>query len=95
MVFLTEKGMPVDARTWRKHFHLLARKLELPRVKPHSLRHIASTTDNRVGDDPNTRMLQRGRVSMESECAVYIHPDLRDQHAAASLRALFEVGIAE
>lgn len=92
MVFMTEKGLPVDTGSWWKHFQLLARKLELPKVKPHSFRHIASTTDNRAGVDPNTRMLQRGRVSMESERAVYIHPDLRDQHVAAeaSHRVFFE-----
>ena len=83
MVFLTEKGVPVDTGSWWKHFQLLARKLGLPRVKPHSFRHKASTTDNRAGVDPNTRMLQRGRVSLESERAVYIHPDLLDQHKAA------------
>lgn len=92
MVFLTEKGVPVNPGTWWKHFQLLAGKLGLPRVKPHSFRHKASTTDNRAGVDPNTRMLQRGRVSMESERAVYIHPDLLDQHVAAeaSHRVFFE-----
>jgi integrase len=92
MVLLTEKGIPVDTGSWWKHFQLLARKLGLPRVKPHSFRHIASTTDNRAGVDPNTRMLQRGRASMESERSVYIHPDLRDQHLAAdaSHRVFFE-----
>lgn len=92
MVFLTEKGMPVDTASWWKHFQLLARKLGLPKVKPHSFRHKAATTDNRAGVDPNTRMLQRGRVSMEAERAVYIHPELLDQHtaAAASHRVFFE-----
>lgn len=92
MVFLTERGMPVDTASWWSHFQLLTRKLGLPRVKPHSFRHKAATTDNRAGVDPNTRMLQRGRVSMESERAVYIHPELRDQHRAAeaSHRVFFE-----
>jgi integrase len=92
MVFLTEKGMPVNTASWWTHFHVLARKLGLPLVKFHSFRHKAATTDNRAAVDPNTRMLQRGRGSMESERAVYIHPDLLDQHVAAeaSHRVFFE-----
>jgi hypothetical protein len=41
---------------------------------------------------PHVRMLQRGRASMEAERAVYIHPDLRDQHVAAeaSHRVFFD-----
>lgn len=84
LVFLTEVGQPVNTASWWKHFQMLARKVGLPQVKPHSFRHIASTTDNRAKVDDNTRMLQRGRVSMDAERAVYIHPDLRDQRAGAA-----------
>jgi integrase len=92
MVFLTERGMPIDTSSWWAHFQLLAGKLGLPLVKFHSLRHKAATTDNRAAVDPSVRMLQRGRVSMESERAVYIHPDLLDQRAGAdaSHRVFFE-----
>jgi integrase len=96
-VFMTEKGFLVDTSAWWKHFQLLSRKVGLPKVKPHSFRHKAATTDNRAGVDPNTRVLQRGRVSMESERAVYVHPDLRDQHVAAQAahRVFFERGDAK
>lgn len=92
LVFVTERGQPVNASAWYKHFHLLAGKIGVPLVKPHSLRHKASTADNRAGVDPNTRMLQRGRTSMETERAVYIHPDLADQRrgAAEARRVMFE-----
>lgn len=73
---LSQGPLPIEPRAYRDYFHGLLRRLGLPRMRFHALRHSFATRCIRSRCDYKTVSSILGHASIATTLNLYVHPDL-------------------
>jgi integrase len=85
LVFRTKTGGPLDPSTVRNdHYYPLLKRLELPRIRLHDLRHLHATLLLAQGTDIATVSARLGHSSRAFTLSTYTHAMVAGQEQAAA-----------
>jgi hypothetical protein len=90
-VFTSSIGTMLDERNVRREFYAVLKGQNLPRIRPHDLRHSCATILLAAGEHPKVVQEMLGHSSVQLTLDTYSHlvPDLKlKERAAARLDAL-------
>jgi integrase len=73
---LTNERKPTEPRTYRNYYADLLRRLEIPPIKFHGLRHTFATYCIEAGADVKTTSVILGHSNVSTTLNIYVHPDL-------------------
>ena len=93
--FASTIGTPLDERNVRREFYALLKAQNLPRMRPHDLRHSYATILIAAGEHPKVVQEVLGHSSVQLTVDTYSHllPDLKlKERAAAKLDAILGAG---
>lgn len=76
---LSGENTPVEPRTLQYRFAALLKKVDLPSVKFHSLRHAFATNAVKLGFDTKALSEILGHSSVEITLNKYVHPDIEQK----------------
>ncbi|WP_445458395.1 tyrosine-type recombinase/integrase [Flavobacterium sp. HNIBRBA15423] len=79
---LTNEEKPTEPRTYRAYYHSYMRKLDLPIMKFHGLRHTFATRCINAGVDIKTTSVMLGHSNITTTLNLYSHPDLAQKKTA-------------
>ena len=80
-----------DTREYRDYFYRLMRRLGIPRIPFHGLRHTFATRCVEAGCDPKTLSAMLGHSKVSTTLDLYVHPDM-DQKRRCLRRMLRRLG---
>jgi integrase len=88
LVFCLVDGKPIDPRNFARAFDQMLRKVGLPRVRVHDMRHTFATLMLELGESPKTvqTLLGHSRVAITLDIYSHVSLDL-EKRAAAKLNA--------
>lgn len=93
LVVCLPDGRPVHPKTLSSHFERLVKRLGLPRVRLHDLRHTHATLALRAGIHPRIVQERLGHANVSITLDTYSHVDLDMQAAAAARVAALMTGV--
>lgn len=73
---ITDKPYPLEPRTYRVYFHRLLKRIGLPDMKFHCLRHSFATRCIESGCDYKTVSVLLGHANISTTLNLYVHPGL-------------------
>ncbi len=76
---LTNDYEPLDPRSMRRHFEALVKKLDLPAIKFHGLRHTFATRCIESDCDYKTVSVLLGHSDIKTTLNMYVHPNLEQK----------------
>lgn len=87
---LTNDEKPTEPRTYRNYYHRLMRRLGIPRLKYHGLRHSFATRCIESNCDYKTVSVLLGHANITTTLNLYVHPNMEQKKRCISkmLRSL-------
>ena len=76
---LTNDAAPLEPRIYREYFKKLMKRLDLPGIKFHALRHTFATRMVESGADYKTISALLGHSSISTTLNLYVHPDMEQK----------------
>ncbi len=73
---LTDSPVPIEPRTYRNHYNRLMKKLGIPKLKFHGLRHSFATRCIESRCDYKTVSAILGHSNISTTLNLYVHPDM-------------------
>ena len=83
-VIVSQAGTPLETRNLERTFHALRKKVGLPRIKIHVMRHIAATMLKDLNLPVKDVQLILGHSDIATTLKIYQHGTLETQHTALS-----------
>ncbi len=72
---LTNDGVPTEPRTYRNYYKRLLKKLDIPDIKFHGLRHSFATRCIEANSDYKTVSVILGHSNISTTLNLYVHPN--------------------
>lgn len=87
---LTNEEKPTEPRTYRNYYHRLMKRLGIPRLKYHGLRHSFATRCIESNCDYKTVSVLLGHANITTTLNLYVHPNMEQNKRCISkmLRSL-------
>ncbi len=87
---LTNEEKPTEPRTYRNYYHRLMKRLGIPRLKYHGLRHSFATRCIESNCDYKTVSVLLGHANITTTLNLYVHPNMEQKKRCISkmLRSL-------
>ena len=87
---LTNEEKPTEPRTYRNYYHHLMKRLGIPRLKYHGLRHSFATRCIESNCDYKTVSVLLGHANITTTLNLYVHPNMEQKKRCISkmLRSL-------
>ena len=87
---LTNEEKPTEPRTYRNYYHRLMKRLGIPRLKYHGLRHSFATRCIKSNCDYKTVSVLLGHANITTTLNLYVHPNMEQKKRCISkmLRSL-------
>ena len=76
---LTNDERPTEPRTYRNHYHQLMKRLDIPRIKYHGLRHSFATRCIESKCDYKTVSVLLGHANISTTLNLYVHPNMEQK----------------
>lgn len=76
---LTNEKKPTEPRTYRNYYHRLMKRLEIPRLKYHGLRHSFATRCIESNCDYKTVSVLLGHANITTTLNLYVHPNMEQK----------------
>lgn len=76
---LTNDERPTEPRTYRNHYHQLMKRLDIPRIKYHGLRHSFATRCIESKCDYKTVSALLGHANISTTLNLYVHPNMEQK----------------
>ena len=76
---LTNEEKPTEPRTYRIYYHRLMKRLEIPRLKYHGLRHSFATRCIESNCDYKTVSVLLGHANITTTLNLYVHPNMEQK----------------
>ena len=76
---LTNEEKPTEPRTYRNYYHLLMKRLDIPRLKYHGLRHSFATRCIESNCDYKTVSVLLGHANITTTLNLYVHPNMEQK----------------
>ena len=76
---LTNDEHPTEPRTYRNYYNSLMKKLDIPKLKYHGLRHSFATRCIEAGCDYKTVSVLLGHSSISTTLNLYVHPNMEQK----------------
>ena len=76
---LTNEEKPTEPRTYRNYYHRLMKRLEIPRLKYHGLRHSFATRCIESNCDYKTVSVLLGHANITTTLNLYVHPNMEQK----------------
>lgn len=81
---LTNEEKPTEPRTYRNYYHRLMRRLGIPRLKYHGLRHSFATRCIESNCDYKTVSVLLGHANITTTLNLYVHPNMEQKKRCIS-----------
>lgn len=81
---LTNDEKPTEPRTYRNYYHRLMRRLGIPRLKYHGLRHSFATRCIESNCDYKTVSVLLGHANITTTLNLYVHPNMEQKKRCIS-----------
>ena len=81
---LTNDEHPTEPRTYRNYYNSLMKKLDIPKLKYHGLRHSFATRCIEAGCDYKTVSVLLGHSSISTTLNLYVHPNMEQKKRCIS-----------
>lgn len=76
---LSNEAKPIEPRMYRNYYDKLIRKLNIPKLKFHGLRHSFATRCIESGCDYKTVSVILGHSNISTTLNLYVHPDMQQK----------------
>ncbi|MFR1988282.1 MAG: tyrosine-type recombinase/integrase [Prevotellamassilia sp.] len=76
---LTNEEKPTEPRTYRNYYHRLMKRLNIPRLKYHGLRHSFATRCIESNCDYKTVSVLLGHANITTTLNLYVHPNMEQK----------------
>ena len=76
---LTNEERPTEPRTYRNYYDRLMKKLDIPKLKYHGLRHSFATRCIEAGCDYKTVSVLLGHSNISTTLNLYVHPNMEQK----------------
>lgn len=76
---LTNEKKPTEPRTYRNYYYRLMKRLEIPRLKYHGLRHSFATRCIESNCDYKTVSVLLGHANITTTLNLYVHPNMEQK----------------
>ena len=76
---LTNEEKPTEPRTYRNYYHQLMKRLDIPRLKYHGLRHSFATRCIESNCDYKTVSVLLGHANITTTLNLYVHPNMEQK----------------
>ena len=76
---LPNEEKPTEPRTYRNYYHLLMKRLDIPRLKYHGLRHSFATRCIESNCDYKTVSVLLGHANITTTLNLYVHPNMEQK----------------
>ena len=76
---LTNEAKPTEPRTYRNYYHRLMKRLDIPRMKYHGLRHSFATRCIESNCDYKTVSVLLGHANITTTLNLYVHPNMEQK----------------
>ena len=76
---LTNDEHPTEPRSYRNYYNSLMKKLDIPKLKYHGLRHSFATRCIEAGCDYKTVSVLLGHSSISTTLNLYVHPNMEQK----------------
>lgn len=76
---LTNEEKPTEPRTYRNYYHRLMKRLDIPRMKYHGLRHSFATRCIESNCDYKTVSVLLGHANITTTLNLYVHPNMEQK----------------
>lgn len=76
---LTNEVKPTEPRTYRNYYYRLMKRLDIPRLKYHGLRHSFATRCIESNCDYKTVSVLLGHASITTTLNLYVHPNMEQK----------------
>lgn len=76
---LTNEEKPTEPRTYRNYYHRLMKRLDIPRIKYHGLRHSFATRCIESNCDYKTVSVLLGHANITTTLNLYVHPNMEQK----------------
>lgn len=76
---ITNSERPTEPRAYRNHYYRLLERLDIPRIKYHSLRHSFATRCIECNCDYKTVSVLLGHSNISTTLNTYVHPDMEQK----------------
>ena len=76
---VTNEEKPTEPRTYRNYYHRLMKRLEIPRLKYHGLRHSFATRCIESNCDYKTVSVLLGHANITTTLNLYVHPNMEQK----------------
>ncbi|MCI5783638.1 MAG: site-specific integrase, partial [Bacteroidales bacterium] len=81
---LTNEEKPTEPRTYRNYYHRLMKRLDIPRLKYHGLRHSFATRCIESNCDYKTVSVLLGHANITTTLNLYVHPNMEQKKRCIS-----------
>lgn len=81
---LTNEEKPTEPRTYRNYYHRLMKRLGIPRLKYHGLRHSFATRCIESNCDYKTVSVLLGHANITTTLNLYVHPNMEQKRRCIS-----------
>ena len=81
---LTNEEKPTEPRTYRNYYHRLMKRLGIPRLKYHGLRHSFATRCIESNCDYKTVSVLLGHANITTTLNLYVHPNMEQKKRCIS-----------
>ena len=81
---LTNEEKPTEPRTYRNYYHRLMKRLDIPRLKYHGLRHSFATRCIESNCDYKTVSVLLGHANITTTLNLYVHPNIEQKRKCIS-----------
>lgn len=81
---LTNDEHPTEPRTYRNYYNRLMKKLDMPKLKYHGLRHSFATRCIEAGCDYKTVSVLLGHSNISTTLNLYVHPNMEQKKRCIS-----------
>lgn len=81
---LTNEEKPTEPRTYRNYYHRLMKRLGIPRLKYHGLRHSFATRCIESNFDYKTVSVLLGHANITTTLNLYVHPNMEQKKRCIS-----------
>ncbi len=81
---LTNEEKPTEPRTYRNYYHRLMKRLDIPHLKYHGLRHSFATRCIESNCDYKTVSVLLGHANITTTLNLYVHPNMEQKKRCIS-----------